>query len=48
MSVEMHSPDCALFELHDRWITTTGAPLTSVEQHRQQGKVPATRGYSRD
>jgi uncharacterized peroxidase-related enzyme len=39
---------CALFNFYNRWITATGVPEMSEEAHRQQGKMLAARGYSRD
>ena len=39
---------CALFNFYNRWITATGVPEMSAENHRQQGKTLASRGYVRD
>jgi uncharacterized peroxidase-related enzyme len=39
---------CALFNFYNRWITATGVPEMSAENHRQQGKALASRGYIRD
>jgi hypothetical protein len=39
---------CALFNFYNRWITATGVPEMSEEVHRRQGKMLASRGYSRD
>jgi hypothetical protein len=39
---------CALFNSYNRWITATGVPETSKDNHREQGKTLASRGYVRD
>jgi uncharacterized peroxidase-related enzyme len=39
---------CALFNFYNRWITATGVPEMSQENHRQQGQALASRGYVRD
>lgn len=39
---------CALFNFYNRWITATGVPEMSKDNHRQQGKTLAARGYVRD
>jgi uncharacterized peroxidase-related enzyme len=39
---------CALFNFYNRWITATGVPEMSPENHRQQGQALASRGYVRD
>jgi uncharacterized peroxidase-related enzyme len=39
---------CALFNFYNRWITATGVPEMSEEAHRQQGRMLASRGYTRD
>ena len=38
---------CALFNFYNRWITATGVPVMSAEAHREQGRMLATRGYTR-
>jgi uncharacterized peroxidase-related enzyme len=38
---------CALFNFYNRWITATGVPVMSPEAHREQGRLLATRGYTR-
>ena len=39
---------CALFNFYNRWITATGVPEMSEENHREQGRMIASRGYARD
>jgi uncharacterized peroxidase-related enzyme len=39
---------CALFNFYNRWITATGVPMMSPEAHREQGRLLAARGYTRD
>jgi uncharacterized peroxidase-related enzyme len=39
---------CALFNFYNRWITATGVPEMSQDAHRQQGRMLASRGYTRD
>jgi uncharacterized peroxidase-related enzyme len=39
---------CALFNFYNRWITATGVPEMSDQSHREQGKMLAARGYTRD
>jgi len=39
---------CALFNFYNRWITASGVPEMSTDNHRQQGKTLASRGYVRD
>jgi uncharacterized peroxidase-related enzyme len=39
---------CALFNFYNRWITATGVPEMSAENHALQGKTLASRGYVRD
>jgi alkylhydroperoxidase family enzyme len=39
---------CALFNVYNRWITSTGVRQMSDDGHRQQGKMLASRGYTRD
>jgi uncharacterized peroxidase-related enzyme len=39
---------CALFNFYNRWITGTGVPAMSQDAHRHQGRLLATRGYTRD
>jgi uncharacterized peroxidase-related enzyme len=38
---------CARFNFYNRWITATGVPVMSPEAHREQGRMLATRGYTR-
>ena len=38
---------CALFNFYNRWITATGVPEMSEENHREQGRTLASRGYGR-
>jgi uncharacterized peroxidase-related enzyme len=38
---------CALFNFYNRWITATGVPMMSADAHREQGRMLATRGYTR-
>ena len=39
---------CALFNFYNRWISATGVPAMSDDNHRLQGEMLATRGYTRD
>lgn len=38
---------CALFNFYNRWITASGVPVMSAEDHRQQGRNIAQHGYIR-
>jgi uncharacterized peroxidase-related enzyme len=39
---------CALFNFYNRWVTASGVPVMSAENHALQGKGIATRGYIRE
>lgn len=39
---------CALFNFYNRWITATGVPVMSAAAHREQGRLLAARGYTRE
>jgi alkylhydroperoxidase family enzyme len=39
---------CALFNFYNRWISATGVPAMSDDNHRLQGRMLASRGYTRE